>query len=235
MMSEIIYGKASFPKRLISNQIIDYEVFVLWGGVHKRHICCLLAIILFLLSGSGLSASPVPDSLSQESQRLKSEYRVGTNLLYDVATVANLHFEVGFAYRMAVNLSVDFSPWDIRKPDIKLRTLMIQPEVRRYFADNFKGHYVGVEGHLGWYNVAPGGKIRYQDKDGNTPLWGAGLSYGYVLPFSEHWGMDFGISVGYARLVYDCFYNLENGIRFTTDSRNWWGPTRAGISIYYQF
>jgi len=92
-----------------------------------------------------------------------------------------------------------------------------------------------LEGHYGWYNVAPGGKERYQDKDGNTPLWGAGLSYGCVVPFSRHWGMDFGLSAGYAHLVYDCFYNMDNGAKFTTVTKDWWGPTKVNISIYYQF
>lgn len=183
---------------------------------------------------AAIVAMPQPEP-QQQPERIKSELRLGTNLLYDVATVANLYFEAEFAPHMAANLSATFSPWDIKRPDIKIRTLIFQPEFRWYFADNFKGHYVGIEGHFGWYNVALGGKTRYQDRDGNTPLWGAGLSYGYVLPFNEHWGMDFGISAGYARLVYDCFYNVENGAKFTTSTRNWWGPTKVGISIYYQF
>lgn len=166
---------------------------------------------------------------------LRHEFRIGTNLLYDVATVANLSFEAGFAGHWAVNFLVTCSPWDIRRPDIKLRTLLLQPEVRRYFADDFKGHYLGIEGHYGWYNVALAGKNRYQDKDANTPLWGAGISYGYVLAFNRHWGMDFSVSAGYARLVYDGFYNIENGAWHMVDSRDWWGPTKIGVSIYYQF
>ena len=170
-----------------------------------------------------------------EPEPLKSGFRIGTNLLYDVATVANLYLECDFSRHAAINLLATFSPWDIRTPDLKIRTFILQPEFRWYFADNFKGHHIGVEGYFGWYDVALGGRTRYQDKDGNTPLWGAGLSYGYVLPFSEHWGMDFSIGAGYACLVYDCFYNVENGARYTTITRNWWGPTKLGISIYYQF
>jgi len=165
----------------------------------------------------------------------KSEVRIGTNLIYDAVTVANLYLEVGFAKHWAFNVLATFSPWDIHRPTVKFRTLVIQPELRYYFAKNFKGHYLGIEGHYGWYNIAVGGKVRYQDKDGNTPLWGAGLSYGYVLPFSKHWGMEFAVSAGYARLEYDCFYNVENGAKFDTRTMDWWGPTKAGISIYYQF
>jgi len=175
----------------------------------------------------------VPETVAAE-EILKAQCRLGTNLLYDAATIANLSLELGFGRNFAFNVLATYSPWDIRS-DIKLRTLLVQPELRYYFADNFRGHYLGIEGHFGWYNAAFGGKERYQDRDGDTPLWGAGLSYGYVLPFSRHWGMDFSFSAGYARLVYDCFYNIEDGARFTTRIMDWWGPTRLGISIYYQF
>lgn len=181
-----------------------------------------------------LPVEPEPEPEKQPEIR-RSECRIGTNLLYDVVTVANLSFEVGFARHMALNLFATFSPWDIRVPDVKLRSLILQPELRWYFGNDFIKHYVGVEGHYGWYNVALGGRTRYQDRDGDTPLWGAGLSYGYVLPIAKHFGMDFSISAGYAHLVYDCFYNIKNGAKYTTQSRDWWGPTRIGVSIYYQF
>lgn len=164
----------------------------------------------------------------------KAEVRLGTNLLYDVATIANLTFEIGFAQNFAFNVLTTFSPWNI-KTDIKMRTLLVQPELRYYFANDFKGHYLGAEGHFGWFNMAFGGKVRYQDKNGNTPLWGAGLTYGYALPFSEHWGMDFSISAGYAHIEYDCFYNIDSGAKYITRTKDWWGPTKVGISIYYQF
>lgn len=176
----------------------------------------------------------VEDTLKNDP--MKSEVRLGTNLLYDIGTVANLSLEIGFARRCALNFLVTFSPWDVPAIDLKLRTLLIQPEFRVYFADNFRGHYLGIEGHLGWYNVAlPCSRIRYQDRDGNTPAWGGGLTYGYVLRFSRHWGMDFSVGVGYTHLDYDCFYNTENGTKFTSTTRNWIGPTKAGISLYYQF
>lgn len=192
-------------------------------------------LLLFILLSLPLSAQDVKDSISvREPSYSRAECRLGTNILYDAATVANLSLEIGFAHRIALNLSSTFSPWDIR-PDHKFRTLLLQPELRCYLSKGFKGHYLGVEGHYGWYNIAICNMDRYQDKDGSTPLWGAGLSYGYVVSFNKHLGMDFSVSAGYAELVYDCFYNIENGAKFTTVTREWWGPTRVGMSIYYQF
>jgi|GEM_PF-2029189 len=179
--------------------------------------------------------SPGPGSERKSEPESESrEFRIGTNLLYDFATLANLNFEVGFARHIALSVPVTYSPWDI-KSDFKLKTLLFQPELRYYFAGDFNGNYLGIEGHLGWFNCAFGGKIRYQDRDGRVPLRGAGLTYGYSLMVSKHCGFDFSISAGYTRLEYDCFYNIDNGARFTTSYRNWWGPTKVGVSFYYRF
>ena len=157
-----------------------------------------------------------------------------TNLAADAFTVANLGAECSLSSNWTIGLDVTFSPWDITSTK-KLRTLLLLPEARYYFKTDYNWFYVGAHAHCGFYNVAWDGVTHYQDKDGNTPLWGAGLSAGVVIPFGEHFGMDINLGAGYARLEYDEFYNLENGAKYTTTTKDWWGPTRAGISIYYRF
>ncbi|MCQ2184520.1 MAG: hypothetical protein MJY62_03815, partial [Bacteroidales bacterium] len=54
------------------------------------------------------SAAPTPEPQPQpepqpEPEPARMNYRLGTNVLYDIATVANLSFELGFARHMAVN------------------------------------------------------------------------------------------------------------------------------------
>ena len=149
---------------------------------------------------------------------LPKNYFVGikTNLLYDVASVMNVSVEVGFAKHYSVELLGTFSPWDYGKESIHFRTLAFQPEFRYWFAEGWTRHFVGLHAHWGWYNIATGGKVRYQDRNGNTPLAGVGLSYGYVVPFTSHWGAEFSVGVGYAYLSYDKFYNIHNGAQFGT-------------------
>lgn len=209
------------------------------GGTLLLKYKVLLAGLLVLFLGIRADAldRPAPGRRAVPAESCsfgRPEFRIGTNLLYDLATVPNLHFETGLAGRFAVNVSAAFSPWDI-KPTLKLRTLLVQPEVRYYLSEDFNGHYFGVEVHLGWYDVALDGNTRYQDRDGDTPLLGAGVSYGYVVPLSGRWGMDFHVSAGYTRLDYDCFYNVKDGAWFTRDRRGYWGPTSAGISVFYKF
>lgn len=43
-------------------------------------------------------------------------------------------------------------------------------------------------------------------------LLGTGLSYGYKLPLSEHWGAEFTLGAGYMRASYEKFFNVKNGL-----------------------
>ena len=74
---------------------------------------------------------------------------------------------------------------------------------------------------------------RYQDAD--RPLLGAGVSYGYLLPLGGHWAGEFTLGAGYANMKYDTYYNIDNGARIDTRTKNYWGITRMGFSIVYRF
>ena len=168
---------------------------------------------------------------------LPKDYFVGikTNLLYDFASVTNVSIEVGYAKYYSFELLGTFSPWDYGRETLQFRTALLQPEFRYWFSEGWTRHFVGLHAHLGWYNIAPGGKVRYQDRNGNTPLAGVGLSYGYVLPFTSHWGAEFSVGAGYAYLSYDKFYNIHNGALFGTGEKHYFGLTKLGASVYYRF
>ena len=168
---------------------------------------------------------------------LPNNYFVGikTNLLYDIASVTNVSVELGFAKHYSVELLGTFSPWDYGRETLQFRTALLQPEFRYWFSEGWTRHFVGLHAHLGWYNIAPGGKIRYQDHNGNSPLVGVGLSYGYVVPFTSHWGAEFSVGAGYAYLSYDKFYNIHNGALFGTGEKHYFGLTKLGASVYYRF
>ena len=168
---------------------------------------------------------------------LPKDYFVGikTNLLYDFASVTNVSIEVGYAKHYSFELLGTFSPWDYGRETLQFRTALLQPEFRYWFSEGWTRHFVGLHAHLGWYNIAPGGKVRYQDHNGNTPLVGVGLSYGYVVPFTSHWGAEFSVGAGYAYLSYDKFYNIHNGALFGTGEKHYFGLTKLGASVYYRF
>lgn len=180
-------------------------------------------------------AQPVAEALAgMLSDPVRPSYRwaVKTNVAYLAATVANLGVEYSFGDRYSVDLPIIYSPYTVAR-DYRLCFLAVQPEFRYWLKKPMEGHFFGVHLHIGAFNIAVDDRNRYQSPDG---FYGAGLSYGYMLPFARHWAAEFTIGAGYVRTKYDVYYNIPNGARFEKGvPYNYWGLTKAGISLVYRF
>ncbi|MDR3236265.1 MAG: DUF3575 domain-containing protein [Prevotellaceae bacterium] len=158
--------------------------------------------------------------------------KVKTNLLYLAAGVSNLGIEYPIGRHFSIDVPVTFSPYTMKR-DWLIRTLSIQPEFRWWTGAQMSGHFFGLHAHAAYYNLSLNDYDRYQDRDGDTPLWGAGVSYGYALPICKRWHLEFTVGAGYARLDYDTFYNVNNGAKYASEAKGYWGITRAGITLSY--
>ena len=156
---------------------------------------------------------------------------VKTNLAAWAGTIMNIAADVQVSRHISVELPVLWCPWYV-SDKYAVKTFTIQPEGRYWPGKPGEGHFFGVHAHVGWFSVK-WNKDRYQDT--GRPLLGAGISYGYLLPFSEHWAGEFTIGAGYANMKYDTYYNIDNGARIDTRTKNYWGITRVGISVVYRF
>lgn len=156
---------------------------------------------------------------------------VKTNLAAWAGTIMNLAADVQVSEHFSVELPVLWCPWHVSSKHA-VKTFTIQPEGRYWLARPGKGHFFGVHAHIGWFNVK-WNRDRYQDT--SRPLLGAGISYGYLLPLGEHWAGEFTLGAGYANLKYNTYYNIGNGARIDTRTKNYWGITRVGISVVYRF
>lgn len=156
---------------------------------------------------------------------------VKTNLAAWAGTIMNLAADVQVSEHFSVELPVLWCPWYVSDKHA-VKTFTIQPEARYWLSKPGKGHFFGVHAHVGWFNVK-WNRDRYQDTD--RPLLGAGISYGYLLPFNEHWAGEFTLGAGYANMRYDTYYNMGNGARIDTRTKNYWGITRVGLSVVYRF
>jgi len=163
-----------------------------------------------------------------------SRWAIKTNLLYWGAGVVNAGVEYSWRQHFSLDVPLTYSPYTIKR-DWRIRTLSIQPEVRWWPGCALKGHFMGLHAHAAYYNISTDDLDRYQDKDRRTPLWGFGLSYGYAFLLKNNWNMEVTIGAGYARLDYDVFYNVFNGALYDTRTKDYWGITRAGINLIYQF
>lgn len=155
-----------------------------------------------------------------------------TNVVYDACALLNLAVEMQVHKKITVELPLTCSLWDLGDKH-GVRTVALQPEARWWIGNETgRGHFVGLHAHVAWFNVK-WNDDRYQDTD--RPLLGAGISYGYKLPLSKHWGAEFNLGVGYANMKYNTYYNVDNGAQLDTRVRHYWGITRVGASLVYRF
>lgn len=143
----------------------------------------------------------------------------------------NIAADVQVSEHFSIELPILWCPWHVSSKHA-VKTFAIQPEARYWLSKPGEGHFFGVHAHVGWFNVK-WNRDRYQDTD--RPLLGAGISYGYLLPFNEHWAGEFTLGAGYANMRYDTYYNMDNGARIDTRTKNYWGITRIGLSVVYRF
>ena len=175
---------------------------------------------------------PMQTDKSVSAPQTSSRYvAVKTNLAAWAGTIMNLAADVQVSEHFSVELPVLWCPWHVSSKHA-VKTFTIQPEGRYWLARPGEGHFFGVHAHIGWFNVK-WNRDRYQDTD--RPLLGAGISYGYLLPFNAHWAGEFTLGAGYANMRYDTYYNIDNGARIDTRTKNYWGITRVGLSVVYRF
>lgn len=156
---------------------------------------------------------------------------VKTNLAYDAFAVLNVGFEIQVSKKFSVEIPVIWSLWDW-KQDMGLRVVAVQPEARYWFGKVGCGSAVGLNLGLASYNFRHD-DIRYQNTSGR-PLVSAALSYTYVLPIDKHWNAEFSLAVGYVNTRYNRYFNIDNGALINTRDRNYFGPTKVGISLSYR-
>lgn len=171
------------------------------------------------------------DELVSVSQTSSRYVAVKTNLAAWAGTIMNLAADVQVSEHFSVELPVLWCPWYVSDKHA-VKTFTIQPEARYWLTRPGEGHFFGVHAHIGWFNVK-WNRDRYQDT--SRPLLGAGISYGYLLPLGEHWAGEFTLGAGYANMKYNTYYNIGNGARIDTRTKNYWGITRVGISVVYRF
>ncbi|MDR0430874.1 MAG: DUF3575 domain-containing protein [Tannerellaceae bacterium] len=157
---------------------------------------------------------------------------IKSNLLYDVTSTFNIGMEVGFAPKWTLELPVNYNPWSFPK-NRKLKHWGVQPEARYWFCERFIGHFIGLHGIVGGYNVG-GLKMFGIDEhryDGN--LYGGGVSYGYQWLFNKRWSMEATVGVGYVFLDHAKFPCGTCEAKIGDFTKSWFGPTKAGISLIY--
>lgn len=175
------------------------------------------------------AAVPVATELPERDY---DRWAIKSNALYLAAGVTNIGGEYAFHRHWSVDLPLVYSPYTLART-YRMRFLYIQPEARYWLDRPMKGHFFGVHLHAGVFNVSLDNKNRYQSEKG---FHGAGISYGYAMPLSRRWSMEFTVGVGYAFTKYCTYYNVPHGLRYEKDRPyNYWGLTKLGLNFVHRF
>jgi hypothetical protein len=167
---------------------------------------------------------------------------VKTNVLYDVTSTINLGLEFAMAPKWTLDLPVNYNAWILQREinkdgdevQKKIKHWLIQPELRRWFCGKFYGNFLGFHGLIGGYNVGGIGLFGLDEErryEGN--IYGAGVSYGYHWILNTRWSIEATVGVGYAYLGYAKYPCTTCAPKLEDASRNYFGPTKAGISLIY--
>lgn len=160
---------------------------------------------------------------------------VRTNVLYDAMLLPTLGVEWRVSRDLGIKLDGSLAWWGDEKGKVQ-KMWLVNPEVRWYLLRD-KRFYVGASGNYGQYNIYKYaiGSIVSKDTGYQGSMWGAGMTVGYRLYLSRNFSVDFNLGLGYTRFDYDTF-GITDGVRVYKErdrSRNFWGPTQAGISLVW--
>lgn len=159
-----------------------------------------------------------------------------TNLLYDATTTFNIGAEFRLGEKTTLEIPINYNPWTF-SDNKKWKHVLVQPEYRKWTKQAFRGHFFGLHGHYSFYNVGGLDNPPFSEYMNTHRMegWlaGAGISYGYRWNFGYRWGLEATIGAGYAFLSYDEYPCNHCGEKLGSKTKNYVGPTKAGISLIY--
>lgn len=186
-------------------------------NLSKRLLLRLCAVFVLFMSATTADAQ---------------QWAVSTNGLYWLSGTPNLGLEVGVHDKMTVALSANYNPFTF-KNNRKMKHLLIQPEYRYWLSETFKGHFFGAHLSAGIYNFGnlPFGSMKDYRYEGK--LLGGGFTYGYQWIVSNRVNIGAEIGLGYFYMDYNKYYCQTCGERIDHYRSNYFGPTKAAVSIIY--
>lgn len=168
---------------------------------------------------------------------------VKSNMVYDALLVPNIGVEFYLGKRWTVGGNWMYAWWKHDARHYYWRVYGGDIAVRKWFGSAAErkpltGHHVGLYGQMLTYDFETGGRGYMGGEPGGT-LWNkanyvAGLEYGYSLPVAKRFNIDFVVGAGYMWGEYHEYIPVDNCYVWqVTKKRNWFGPTKAEISLVW--
>lgn len=164
------------------------------------------------------------------SSSVATPWSVKSNLVYDALLMPSLEIEYRFSEQWSIAVEGNMAWWhnDGKHRYYQLATII--PEARWWFRPqgNRKGHYLGLFGGGGWYDLE-NEKKGYRGEGGMV-----GVSYGYQFPIGRHFAFEAGIGVGFMTTKYDEYLPLDGHYVYQQTNRtNYFGPLKLKFAFVW--
>ena len=168
------------------------------------------------------------DSCEKKALAGTYHFALRTNLLRWATLTPDLGIEWRISRSVGVVVDGSYTSWAWKDNTRRYALWEVNPEVRWYLGQK-KNCYVGAMFKAGAFSY----KFSDTGKQGN--LLGGGVTGGYVLNLSDALALDFSLGLGYVRADFD-EYSLVDGmyLRDGIKKKNWWGPTKAGVTLVWK-
>ncbi|NDV56949.1 DUF3575 domain-containing protein [Bacteroides sp. 519] len=205
---------------------------------------------LFLICGTNkLEAQdnqpPTHNHLLVEDNRVWTPYitnspssvALKTNILYGATLTPNLALEIGLGKKTTLEFGGGYNFYEPSSGK-HWKHWLVQPEFRYWFCERFNGTFLGIHALGGEYNFA---KINLplavfddlKDYRYEGHYYGGGISIGYQWILGKRWNFEASVGAGYVRVHYDKYRCTSCGSAIDTGTKNYWGPTKATISLLF--
>ncbi|MDO4695659.1 DUF3575 domain-containing protein [Porphyromonas sp.] len=189
-----------------------------------------LRIVILLLASLSLAV------IKADGQRAVT---IKTDFVHTALPVTpNLALEVALSSKISAEITGAYNPFVFGEK--KIKHYMVRPSIRYYFDEVAQGgHFVAMDLFGGQFNAVgwniPIKPLSYiKDFRYEGTFYGVGLGYGYRYDFAKHWGIEFGLSLGYARIDYEKFKCIKCGSKIGEGKHNHIGVTKAAIALVYK-
>lgn len=198
-----------------------------------------IVILLLMCCGtmSMLSAQEKQTQLVTRVNKPPSIVALKMNLLYAATLTPNLALEIGLGNKTTLELGGGYNFFEPGNGK-RWKHWLVQPEFRYWFCERFNGSFLGVHALGGEYNFA---KIDLplsvfsdlEDYRYEGHYYGAGIVFGHQWILHKRWNLEASIGLGYVRVHYDKYNCATCGNSLSNGTKNYWGPTKAAISLIF--
>ena len=207
----------------------------LCGKEKSVDIQCYTKDTLLVQDARQPGKTSVQDTVMPESAQadgyLSTPWFIKSNLVYDAVLMPSLEVEYRFNDRWSAALEGNMAWWHNNGKHKYYQLATLIPEVRYWFRPqgDRRGHYVGLFGGGGWYDLENGG-TGYKGEGGM-----AGVSYGYMFPVGKYFAFEAGIGVGFMTTRYEEYLPIDGHYVYQQTSRlDYFGPLKLKLSLVWR-